>query len=154
MIVYILMAQLINFIASFLLMLVTGAFFGPWFALTRSLAEFEPGEFIKITRTLSKNLGPPMRFLLPGSILMMIAATFFYQPTKLFYLSQPAIALLIISLIITVAIEVPIVKSIERCTVATLPADWQARRDRWIRFHVFRMLAALLSFGLWLAIYI
>ncbi|MFD2873505.1 anthrone oxygenase family protein [Mucilaginibacter ximonensis] len=148
------MAQLVNFIAGFLLMLVTGVFFGPWFALTRSLAGFEPAEFIKITRTLSKNLGPTMRFLLPGSILMMTLATFVYEHATQFYLSLPAIALLLISLIITVVVEVPIVKSIEHCTVATLPADWQTRRDRWIRFHVFRTLAALLSFGLWLAIYI
>lgn len=148
------MAQLINFIASFLLMLVTGIFFGPWFALTRSLAKFEPAGFITITRALSKNLGPTMRFLLPGSILMMTVAAFLYQPTAPFYVSLPAIALLVTSLIITVTVEVPIVKSIEHCTVATLPADWQARRDRWIRFHVFRTLAALLSFGLWLAIYI
>lgn len=148
------MEQLTNFIAGFLLMLVTGVFFGPWFALTRSLGEFEAGEFIKITRTLSKNLGPTMRFLLPGSILMMILATFCREPATPFYLSLPAIALLLTSLIITVAVEVPIVKSIEHCTVATLPADWQARRDRWIRFHVLRTLAALLSFGLWLAIYI
>jgi hypothetical protein len=43
-------------------------------------------------------------------------------------------------------VEVPIVKSIEQCTTATLPADWAAKRDRWIKFHVFRTVASVISF--------
>jgi hypothetical protein len=154
MIVCISMAHIVNFIATFLLMLVTGIFLGPWFALTRSLSVFDAGEFIKITKTLSKSLGPTMRFLLPACILMMTIAACFYQPIHSFYLSLPAIMLVICSLIITVAVEVPIVKSVAQWTETTLPADWQTKRDRWLKFHVFRVLSALISFALWIAIFI
>jgi uncharacterized membrane protein len=154
MIVCIVMAHTVNFIATFLLMLVTGIFVGPWLALTRSLSVFEPAGFIRITQILSKNLGPVMRFLLPGCILMMIIAACLYQPTSPVYLSLPAIILIIASLIITVAVEVPIVKSVEQWTAATLPANWQAKRDRWIKFHLYRVLAGLTAFALWIAIFI
>ncbi len=115
---------------------------------------FEPAEFIKITKILSKNLGPTMQFLLPGAILTMITATCFYQQTSSLYLSLPAIALIVIALIITVAVEVPIVKNVEQWTDAILPANWQVKRDRWLKFHVFRVLSAILSFALWIAIFI
>ena len=46
---------------------------------------------------------------------------------------------------VTVLVEVPMVKEMVTWTVATLPANWQQVRDRWVRFHVIRVVAGLAS---------
>jgi uncharacterized membrane protein len=139
----------INFLALFLLMLVAGVFWGPWFALTRSLRVFSAEEFIKITRTLSTNIGPGMRFLLPGTIVVtgVAAALFPDKQSMAFYLAIASPVLLAVSLIVTVAVEVPIVKTVEQWTAATLPADWAAKRDRWLKFHIIRVVVSFGSFA-------
>ena len=56
-----------------------------------------------------------------------------------------AFALFIISLLVTVVIEVPIVEKIVTWTVSTIPNNWEQLRDRWIRFHGDRVIAGLAS---------
>ncbi|SDD72065.1 protein of unknown function [Mucilaginibacter pineti] len=143
------MIAILEFVAIFLLMLVTGVFWGPWFALSRSLSAFSAGEFIKIAKIMSANLGAPMRFLLPLCIIAMLLTVWFYPQKSAigFYAGIMAVALIIISLIITIAIEVPIVKGVEEWTVETIPTNWTAIRDRWIKFHVVRTLTSLCSFA-------
>jgi uncharacterized membrane protein len=143
------MALFINFLALFLLMLVTGACWGPWFAVTRSLSVLSAGEFIKITRILSANLGPAMRFLLPGCILIMGLAVWLFphQAGASIYLGITSVALIIVSLVVTVAIEVPIVKEVEQWTAATVPSNWTVKRDRWLKFHIVRVLVSLAAFA-------
>jgi len=47
---------LIQFITLFLLLLVTGIFWGSWFALHRSIHVFQAEEFIHIVKTMAANL--------------------------------------------------------------------------------------------------
>jgi len=143
------MITIIDFFALFLLMLVTGVFWGPWFALSRSLSIFKAEEFIKIAKTMSANLGLPMRFLLPSCIIVMLLAVAVYphKYTLGFYAGIAAVLFIIVSLIITIAVEVPIVKSIEQWTIATMPPNWASIRIRWVKFHVFRTMASLASFA-------
>ncbi|GAA3962850.1 hypothetical protein GCM10022210_08520 [Mucilaginibacter dorajii] len=129
-------------------MLIAGVFWGPWFALTRSLNLFSPAEFIKITKTLSHNLGAPMRILLPACIVLMSVSVYLFpgKSSLRFIAGIVSIISIVASLIITVAIEVPIVKKIELWTADNYPADWTEFRDRWLKFHIYRMLAAFISF--------
>jgi len=48
-------------------------------------------------------------------------------------------------------VEMPIVKQIDTWTVATLPESWEQLRDRWGAFHLVRIVAGGLGFGLLLA---
>jgi uncharacterized membrane protein len=145
--------QLIQFIALILLMLVTGVFWGPWFALHRSLHVFTKDEFIKIVKTLASNLAIPMRILMPLCIAFLTLSVWFYpaKESSGFYLSIAALSLTIISLLVTVIIEVPIVTQITQWTPATAPENWETLRDRWVKFHVIRTLAALMSFVCFIA---
>ena len=61
---------------------------------------------------------------------------------RTFYLTLTGFALFMVALLVTVLVEVPIVKQIETWTVATLPGNWQQLRDRWGAFHVVRMVAS------------
>ena len=141
--------HLLHFFTLFLLMLVTGVFWGPWLSLHRSLKVFNPEIFIHLVKTLAGNLASPMRILMPCCIFFMILSVWFYpQKNSLgFCLILTALALTILSLIITLLIEVPIVAHIQKWTVATLPENWEAMRDRWVKFHVIRTFASLLGFA-------
>jgi len=42
-------------------------------------------------------------------------------------------------------VEVPIVQQIVTWTPSTLPENWRQLRDRWMRFHVIRVVAGVAS---------
>jgi uncharacterized membrane protein len=62
-----------------------------------------------------------------------------------FYLSSVALLLFLIALLVTVVVEVPIVQQIVTWTPSKLPENWQQLRDRWMRFHVLRVIAGIAS---------
>ena len=139
----------IQFTALFLLALVTGIFWGPWFALHRSMKNFPATEFLHITRTMVGNLGIPMRILMPSCILAMAASTWSYPDRQSagFYFSIAALVLSIVALVVTVGVEVPIVTQIDQWTDTTIPEGWQSLRDRWLTFHIVRVVSSLCSFA-------
>jgi uncharacterized membrane protein len=139
--------SLIQFVALFLLMLVTGIFWGPWFALHRSLRVFNADTFIQIVKTMAANLAVPMRIMMPACILFMLFSTLTYPEKNSwgFYLNITACILTVTSLIITMVVEVPIVNRVKEWT--TIPTDWENIRDRWIKFHVIRTFSSLISFA-------
>jgi hypothetical protein len=141
--------HILSFITLFLLMLVTGVFWGPWFALHRSLKVFQAEEFLHIVKTLAANLAVPMRILMPTCIFCLILSVWYYpdRGSLGFYLSLFACLLSLVSLLITVAKEVPYVAQFERWTATTLPSNWETIRDSWVKFHVFRTFASLASFA-------
>jgi uncharacterized membrane protein len=139
----------IYFIALFLLMLVTGVFWGTWFSLSRSMEVFSAAEFIHIGKTIIRNLAVPMRIILPSCILFMILSAWFYpdKRTSGFYFCVTSIVLIVIALLITLLIEVPIDNQIATWTAETAPTGWQTIRDRWEFFHAARTFISLASFG-------
>jgi uncharacterized membrane protein len=127
--------------------LMAGMFFGPWAALSRSMKTFTPEVFLAIVDRMNRNMAPLMTVLMPAALLSIIPVLLFSyrsHPT-IFYLNAVAFALFIIALCVTVFVEVPIVEEIVTWTVATLPGNWRQLRDRWIRFHVIRVIAGLAS---------
>jgi uncharacterized membrane protein len=127
--------------------LVAGMFYGPWAALSRSMRTFAPEVFLAIVDRMNRNMAPVMTVLMPAALLAMIPVLIASYGTypKIFSLYAAAFILFIVALAVTVLVEVPIVKEIATWTVATLPANWQQVRDRWVRFHVIRVVAGLAS---------
>jgi len=141
--------RIFQFLGAFLLTLVTGVFWGTWFALSRSMEVFSAAEFIHIGKTIILNLAVPMRVIMPSCILFMLLVVWF-DPLKKsgrFYCSLIALILIIIALLITLLVEVPIDNQIKEWTADTAPSDWEAIRDRWEFFHALRTFISLGSFG-------
>jgi uncharacterized membrane protein len=139
---------LTEFFGLLLLMLVTGIFWGPWFSLHRSINVFNAEEFIHIVRTLAANLAVPMRILMPSCILLIMLSVISYpnKDSLGFYLNGMALILSLVSLIITMLVEVPIVTQIKHWTVSTIPSDWETLRNRWLKYHVIRTFSSIASF--------
>ncbi len=124
--------------------LVTGVFWGPWVALTRSIRTFAPEVFLAIVNRLSRNIAPVMTVLMPAALLSMVPVLLlcFNEGPRTFYLTLAGFAFFLAALLVTIIVEVPIVKQIETWRVSTLPGNWQELRDRWLAFHVIRVLAS------------
>jgi uncharacterized membrane protein len=125
--------------------LTAGMFYGPWIALSRSMKTFAPEVFLAIVDRMNRNMAPVMTVLLPAALLSIIPVLLmsYREYSRVFYLNAAAFALFIAALIVTVFVEVPIVEQIVTWKVSTLPGNWRELRDRWMRFHVIRVVAGL-----------
>jgi uncharacterized membrane protein len=127
--------------------LTVGMFHGPWIALSRSMKTFTPEFFLEIVDRMNRNMAPVMTVLMPGTMLSIIPVMLFSyrQQPMVFYFSAVALLFFLIALLVTVIVEVPIVQQIASWTPSTMPANWQQLRDRWMRFHVLRVVAGMAS---------
>jgi uncharacterized membrane protein len=125
--------------------LVVGVYWGPWLALTRSIGTFAPDVFLAIVHCMDRNLGTNMTVLVPITLLSVAAVSVFsFGHMAVFALSLIALLLMVVTLVVTVAIEVPIVARIRGWnTPEDMPTDWQQQRDRWASFHLARMLPGI-----------
>jgi uncharacterized membrane protein len=138
---------MLDTVALLLVMLVTGVFWGTWFTLTRSLDEFPPDNFIRIGKTIIDNVAWPMRILMPTTLLSLLLLCGITKKSKFpFYFFATSFIFMAITLVITVAVEVPIDNQIKTWTTETLPDDWAMLRTRWSKFHTLRTFTSILSF--------
>ena len=88
---------------------------------------------------------PVMTILTPVGLLSIVPVLFISYGTRpeTFYLTMAGFALFLAALVVTVLVEVPIVKQIVTWTDSTLPDNWQQLRDRWGAFHVIRVFAGI-----------
>lgn len=124
---------------------VGGMYWGPWLALSRSMRTFKPEVFLDIVDRMNRNMESVMTILTPVALLSIAPVLVFsygVQP-RTFYLTLAGFALFIAALLVTMLVEVPIVKQIVSWTVATLPGNWQQLRDRWGAFHLIRVAAGI-----------
>ena len=133
--------------------LVMGVFWGPWVGLTGSIGTFEPETFLAIVKRMSRNLAPVMTVLMPVGLLSMVPVLIFAfdgRPVT-FYLTLAALACFAAALVVTMTTEVPIVKQIESWTASTLPDNWEHLRDKWVSFHLVRVISAIAGLTLLVA---
>ena len=142
--------ELINIILS---AIVGGMYWGPWLALSRSLNTFEPGVFLAIVNRLNRNMASLMTWLTPLGLLSTLPTLFlsFGSHPTTFYLTLAGFVCFLIALIITLRIEVPIVMQIITWHVSALPPNWQQLRDRWVSFHIIRVVAGIVGLTLLVA---
>ncbi|HET6993974.1 MAG TPA: DUF1772 domain-containing protein [Chitinophagaceae bacterium] len=139
----------VEFISVMLAALVMGVFWGTWFTLTRSLPDFSVAEFIHIGKTIIGNVAVPMAIIMPATLIFMLIAIFLSRRvnSKSFMFYCLAFLLMVVTLIITVAVEVPIDNQIKSWTEATAPANWDSLRQKWDWFHTLRTITSITSVG-------
>jgi hypothetical protein len=138
--------KLAQFSTIILFALVTGIFWGTWFALSQSIVAFRPQTFLDIGQTAIRNLAVPMRILVPLALVSaLILLALLPKRSAAFALAVAGFMLMVCALVLTLAVEVPIDNQIKLWTVATLPADWQAVRDRWEFYHALRTFVSIVA---------
>jgi len=144
----------VQFVNIILMALVAGLLWGTWFSLSRSMDTLSAQTFLDVGHTMIRNIALPARIVFPLTFLSSLVVTAMqwrWRRSAAFWLPAAGTVLFIGTLIITVAIEVPIDNQIKTWTVATLPADWHAIRDRWELHHTIRTFLALSSLGAFVA---
>ena len=136
--------EIINIV---LLVFVSGLFWGPWLALSRSMSTFTPEVFLAIVHRMDRNMSSVMTVLFPLALLSTVPVLIlsFNERRETFYLTLAALALFIVTLLVTMLVEVPIVAQIRTWTMATLPSNWQRLRDRWGAFHYVRTIPSIVG---------
>jgi len=124
---------------------VGGMYWGPWLALSRSMRTFRPEVFLDIVDRMNRNMESVMTILTPVALISIAPVLFFSysEQPRTFYLTLAGFALFVVALVVTMLIEVPIVKQIVTWTIGTLPGNWQQLRDRWVAFHIIRVVAGI-----------
>jgi uncharacterized membrane protein len=142
--------KIAEIISVLLLSLVGGMYWGPWLALTRTMSNLKPEAFLQVVEQLSKNMATVMTPLTPLSLISTLPVLIlsYNDHRATFYLTLAAFILFAITLMITLVIEVPIVKKIETWVPSKLPDDWEQLRDRWGSFHYLRVIPAIIGLGL------
>jgi hypothetical protein len=136
--------ELLSVISS---LLVAGLFYGPWVVLSRSFKSFPPETFLEIVNRMSQGIAPVMIVLMPTSLLSMVPILLYSHVSNsvAFGLDATAFVLNLLSLIVTVVFEIPIVSEMVTWTSSSLPKNGQQRRDRWITVHMIRVFAGMAS---------
>ena len=139
----------IEFTCMILAALVMGVFWGTWFTLTRSIHDFSAAEFIHIGKTIIANVAFPMRILMPATLVLMLIAVFLSRQINKysFYLYSISFLLMVVTLIITVAVEVPIDNQIKTWTETSVPGNWESLKQKWDTFHTLRTFTSIASVG-------
>src|SRR5215510_13882247 len=127
------MKKFIYLVSLFLLMLITGVFWGTWFTLTRSIESFSPDEFIHIGKVIIDNVAVRMRIIMPAGILFIIISLIITRQKRTggFYAAIFSLILLIGVLLITLIELVPIDNNIKTWTSSSYPDDFDAIRIKW-----------------------
>jgi uncharacterized membrane protein len=147
----------LHFISLTCIVLVTGVFWGTWFTLTRSIEHFTPEAFLAIGNTIIQNVAWPMRILMPSTLLFMLLSLWLHpvKRSKSFYALCLSFTFMVITLLITVMVEVPIDNTIKIWTVTTMPDNWEALRAKWQYYHSMRTFTSIASFVcfLWVPVF-
>jgi uncharacterized membrane protein len=139
--------ELINIV---LAALVAGVFWGPWVALTRSIATFDTETFLAIGYRLNLNLAPLMTVLMPLSLLSTattLVLSYGDRPGT-FYASLAGLVLFVVALAVTMTIEVPIANKVKSWSSSPLPDNWRQLRDRWASVHLIRVVTGIAGLAL------
>jgi hypothetical protein len=148
----VILLRLLDVLSIVLAALVVGVFWGPWLALTRSIRTLTPQVFLVVVHRLDQNLGRFMTVLFPVTMLVIAAdaVASLSHPIGL-ALMLAAFVLFLLALIVTTAVEVPVVKQIRGWTADTMPSNWAMLRDRWVSFHLLRVVPGILGLALLVA---
>lgn len=89
-----------------------------------------------------------MRILMPTTLAMLLWQSVVSRRRKpSFYFFVGSLILMVITLLITVGVEVPIDNQIKTWTPETVPSDWTDIRATWKQFHALRTLTSVLCFA-------
>ena len=145
--------KICELVSILLLTFVSGMYWGPWLAVSRSFSTLEPDVLLPVVRRMGRNMGPLMTALVPAALLSVVPVLVlsYHLAPITFFLALSAFALFAVTLAVTMLIEVPIVMQMTTWTVSALPSNWQQLRDRWVAFHLFRVVPSVIGLVLLLA---
>ena len=147
------MSPAVQLVGILLVALVVGIYWGPWVALTRTIARLDVEIFLPVVKQLNANLAGLMTVLVPLALLGQVGLLTVdsIRGALPFTLAAIAFLLFVLTVVVTVLTEVPIVKRIVTWQTETVPGNWRELRDRWASFHLLRVVPGLAALVLYVA---
>ena len=94
----------------------------------------------------ARMLGRTMPFWYVGSLVLTVATALLVPAAA--WAAWTAAVLLVLSIVMSIALLVPINNRSKGWTPETAPADWREQRGRWDRLHVVRVAMIVAAFAL------
>ena len=138
--------NLLYFSALFLLMLITGVFWGTWFTLTRSIGDFSSSEFMHIGQVIIHNVAVAMRYIMITGFILILFSLWLGRKKTGFPYGVISLLLLIAVLFITLLVLVPIDNFIKTWDEMSIPGNWESIRSTWATWHAVRTFVSMASF--------
>ena len=137
-------AQPVNLLACILTGLIAGLMLGTGME-QHTLVALSPSAWTTEHQTMDALFSRVMPIFWNGTIIVLLVATFLNRGSAR-WLFGAAAALFLISLLVTVRVEVPMNRQITLWNPSAPPADWAAIRDRWLSFHRVRTVSGIIAF--------
>lgn len=145
--------KILQFLNVTLVALVMGVFFGTWFGLSRYVTAIDAESFLELGRIMAQSLAIPTGVLLTAATLTAVQLVYELYHRRDAGGLRPAavgVALMMAALIVTLTVNVPLDALFGQWTVATIPPDWYAARDRWAFSHDLRTILCVAALGAFL----
>jgi uncharacterized membrane protein len=139
-------AKLAQFFNIMLYALVAGVMWGTWLALGRTMTQYDATVFLADGQHMIGNLASIMPILMIATAvvgLVVVTMLFRRRSASAAWLALIGLLLLVATIAVTLAVNVPIDNQITTWTAERLPADWQEIRSRWAEFHTLRTFLSL-----------
>ena len=146
--------QQIRFIA----LLLTGLYAGPAMYSLKGVAaamkSMQPSAYAEFHQQLDFYMGVRMalyaKVTLALNVLLLIA-TIRTSDKRVLALTIAGFLLFFAEIFFTVSVNVPLNEKVQTWNIHHLPQQWEAVRDKWIRFDVIRSICVMASFLVYLA---
>jgi len=146
--------RIVQYLALLLVLLVSGLCWGNWLVVGQYKQVF-PASAVSACAQFVLQLAGELRFLAAACLLLLAASAYFMalaRPvSRAFFGTLTAIGLMVLLLVITVVVDIPFANQVVSWPPATLPFDWEALRNQWQLYNSIRLVAALVSLGLFAA---
>ena len=132
--------------------LVLGAIWGPWLALSRSVATFQADVFLAVSHRMIRNLEPVMTLLIPAAMLSIVPVVLisYDQRPKTAYLTLAGFGFLVVAVFVGVLVQVSIVSKMRMWTISRRRCRTTGKeiRDRWKAVQVVRIVTSIAGLAL------
>ncbi|GAB2733132.1 anthrone oxygenase family protein [Arthrobacter bambusae] len=142
------MIPVLSVVTATVLGLMVGVEFAVAFVINPILLRLPAGASLEARADGGRMLGRAMPFWYIGSLVLIAALTAVTWGTPTAALSLVAAALLAVSIIMSVALLVPINNRSVTWTADDHPADWREQQQRWDRLHYARVAIIVTAFVL------
>jgi uncharacterized membrane protein len=143
------MEQILQLVVVFFAALATGGLMVNWIGLARAMSRLSASTYAEFHQATNHTFQPYMPIVVMGALLGGIVLAIL-SPGIHSLSGQLAIAGAVCYaaiIAITLPTDLRINNRIARWTVQSLPNDWTAIRDSWVRFHIIRTLVSLPAFA-------
>ena len=135
-----------QFIQALFFCVIAGQAFFYLIGGTAGLKAVSAGAFIEQRKAIDVAIGPPLKLLYPGTVLVSLTMVVLLRQqvgSPLFWLSTLALFLIVTDLTLAIRGDIPLNKLIQTWSPTSYPANWSEVRHEWFAYMQWRQVCSI-----------